>query len=107
MRPFIANSHCFVLPSYHEGMANTLLEAGSMGRPLVASDVAGCREAIEDGKNGFLAKPKHVEDLREKLEKFLLLPYQEKLKMGEFSRKKVAEEFDKRFVVQETMMRLR
>jgi glycosyltransferase involved in cell wall biosynthesis len=107
VRPFIGNSHCFVLPSYHEGMANTLLEAGAMGRPLIASDVAGCREAIEDGKNGFLIKPKHAEHLRGMLEKFLLMPYQEKQKMGEFSRKKVAKEFDKRFVVEETMMRLR
>ena len=46
---YIKNSSCVVLPSYREGTSRVLLEAAAMGRPLVASDVTGCREVVEDG----------------------------------------------------------
>lgn len=67
VRPFIAEADCIVLPSYREGMSNVLLEAASMERPSIASDVTGCREIITDRKTGFLCKVKDAEDLAEKM----------------------------------------
>lgn len=106
VKPFIRQSHCFVLPSYHEGMANTLLEAGAMGRPLITSRIHGCMEAVEEGKNGFLVETKNTEELYRKLKKFIELSWEQKEQMGKFSREKIAWEFDKKKVVKETMERL-
>lgn len=103
VRPYLANCHCFVLPSYHEGMANTLLEAGAMGRPLITSDIPGCREAVTDEKNGFLVREKDSEQLREKLETFICISYERKKKMGESSYKNIARIFNKEMVVKETI----
>lgn len=47
MKHFYAMADCVVLPSYHEGMSNVLLEAAASGRPLITSDIPGCREAVE------------------------------------------------------------
>ena len=64
VKPFIEKAHCVILPSWHEGMSNTLLEGASMGRPLITNNIHGCMEAVEDGKNGFLAKLKDKESLK-------------------------------------------
>ena len=58
VRPMIARADCIVLPSYREGMPRTLLEAAAMGRPLVATDVPGCREVVQDSVNGYLCQVK-------------------------------------------------
>lgn len=101
VRPFIEKAHCFVLPSYHEGMANTLLENASMGRPLITSNIHGCLEAIHD--NGYLCKVKDQEDLYKKMKEFLELNHDERVQMGFNSRKHVEKVFDKRKVVEKTM----
>ena len=88
VKPFIKKCHCFVLPSYHEGMANTLLEAAAMGRPLITSRIHGCMEAVEDGKTGYLCKCKDVEALYEIMKEFLKLTYEERKIMGFVGRKK-------------------
>lgn len=106
VRPFIARCHCFVLPSWHEGMANTLLEAGAMGRPLITSRIHGCLEAIREEKSGFLCNEKEVENLYATLIKFLELPYKEKKIMGQLGRKYMEEVFDKRKVVDATIGKL-
>lgn len=103
VRPFIRQAHCFVLPSYHEGMANTLLESGAMGRPLITSNIHGCLEAVEDGKTGYLCKVKDADDLYIKMKQFIELPYEKKKKMGQLSHEHVANVFDKRKVVTETI----
>ena len=103
VKPFIAQCHCFVLPSYHEGMANTLLEAGAMGRPLITTRIHGCMEAVEEGKNGFLISVKSINQLFNVMKKFLELDYNDKKKRGDFSRKKVLENFDKKKVVRKTI----
>ena len=87
----------------HEGMANTLLECGAMGRPLITSNIHGCLEAVEDGKTGYLCKVKDADDLYVKMKKFIELPYAEKVKMGQTSHELVAGKFDKRKVVEETV----
>ena len=103
VKPFIQKCQCFVLPSYHEGMANTLLEAGAMGRPLMTSRIHGCMEAVEDGKNGYLVKAKDTEELLEQIQKFLSIDYEKKKEMGEVSRKIIEKRFDKKKVVEKTM----
>lgn len=103
VKPFIEKAHCFVLPSYHEGMANTLLENGAMGRPLITSNIHGCKEAVVDGESGYLCKVKDEEDLFEKINKFYQLPYETKKEMGINSYKYVSEVFDKNKVVKKTI----
>lgn len=103
VKPYIVNCHCFVLPSYHEGMANTLLEAGAMGRPLITSRIHGCMEAVEEGENGYLVEVQDVDDLEKKLEKFLGLSDEEKEEFGRRSRVIMEEKFEKGKVVEETM----
>lgn len=103
VKPYIEKCHCFVLPSYHEGMANTLLEAGAMGRPLITSNIHGCLEAVEVGRNGYLAKSKDTQVLFEQMEKFLVVDYAKKKEMGQASREVVQEKFDKKKVVGKTI----
>ena len=101
VKPFIKQCHCFILPSYHEGMANTLLESASMGRPLITSNISGCKEAINN--NGYLVKVKNSDDLYLKIKEFIALDYQDKVILSKNSRKHIEEVFDKRKVVKETM----
>lgn len=103
VRPFIEKCHCFVLPSWHEGMANTNLECASMGRPLITSDIPGCREAVVKDKSGFLCESQNSESLYKKMLKFLSLSQTERKKMGQAGRKHMEDVFDKNVVVAETM----
>lgn len=106
VKPFVKQSHCFVLPSWHEGMANTNLECGAMGRPIITSNIHGCLEAVVDGKTGYLVEKKNANDLYEKIKRFIELPYYEKVKMGQASHDHIAEAFDKKKVVENTVERL-
>lgn len=101
--PFIKKAHCIVHPSYHEGMSNTLLESCSMGRPIITSNIHGCLEAVEDGKNGFLCNVKDGEDLYCKIKRFIELPYEKRRDMGNYARKFVEMNFDKNDVVDKTV----
>lgn len=106
VKPFIEKAHCFVLPSWHEGMANTNLECGAMGRPIITSNIHGCLEAVIDGETGFLAEPKNADDLYDKMKKFIDLPYDKKIEMGQGSHNHIAEKFDKKDVVSKTIERI-
>lgn len=103
VKPFISKAHAFILPSYHEGMANTLLESAAMGRPLITSNIHGCMEAVEDGKTGYLCEVKNVQSLIGQMECFINLSYEEKKRMGELAHEHVAKNFDKKMVVQKTI----
>lgn len=103
VRPFIRDSHCVVLPSYHEGMANVLLEGAAMGRAIIATDISGCRESIVDGVSGLKCKVKDSEDLYDKIKRFIDMDFEEKVEMGKAGRKHMEDVFDKRKVVRETM----
>lgn len=107
IKPFIKQSHCLVLPSYHEGMANTLLESGAMGRPLIASNIPGCKEAIIDGETGYLVNKYDLDDLIKKLNNFIILPHDQKKQMGFKSRLHIEKNFDKKDVVKKTIQHLR
>ncbi len=93
VRPILRSQDCVVLPSYREGMSTTLMEAAALGRPLIASDVAGCRELVDDGVNGFLCAAKDPSDLAEKMERFMLLPKAKQMEMGAAGRKKMLVEY--------------
>ena len=101
--PFMKNSHCVILPSYHEGMANVLLEGAALGRAIIATDIPGCRESIVDGVSGLKCKVKDSEDLYDKIKKFVDMDFEEKVEMGKAGRKHMEDVFDKRKVIRETM----
>jgi glycosyltransferase involved in cell wall biosynthesis len=71
VRPHIAASHVYVLPSYREGTPRSVLEAMAMGRPIITTDAPGCRETVVQGDNGLLVPPRSVEPLAEAMEWFL------------------------------------
>jgi glycosyltransferase involved in cell wall biosynthesis len=100
VRPFIADADCVVLPSYYrEGVPRTLLEAASMGKPVITTDMPGCRRVLEDGVTGFLVKPRNVADLVSKLTDIIRMPKHLREQMGERGRIKMIEEFDERKIV--------
>ena len=95
-----------VLPSWHEGMANTNLEGAASGRPIITSNIPGCREAVEDGVTGYLVLSKNVEDLYKVMKKFVKLSYETRKNMGLAGRKRMEKNFDKKQVVYETISKL-
>lgn len=99
VRPFLTNAHCVVLPSYREGVPRTLLEAASMARPLIATHAVGCRDAVDDGINGFLVRPRDIKDLADKCRHFVSLSDSARTELGRNSRIKVEREFDENLVI--------
>ena len=93
VRPAIAESSVYVLPSYREGTPRTVLEAMAMGRAIITTNAPGCKETVVDGVNGFLVPVKAVKQLADAMEKFILEPNLV-IEMGKASRKIVVEKFD-------------
>lgn len=106
MKPFYAMAGCVVLPSYHEGMSNVLLEAAASGRPLITSDIPGCREAVEDSVSGFLCPPRDADSLYDAMERFAELPKELKAEMGRRGRARMEQHFSKKAVVTKTIQHL-
>ncbi|NHM29285.1 glycosyltransferase family 4 protein [Neobacillus terrae] len=96
---FIKKSHATILPSYHEGTANVLLESASSGRVVLASRVPGCKETFDEDLSGFGFEVKSVESLVEAIIKFIRLPYVQKKAMGLAGRKKMENEYDRKIVI--------
>lgn len=103
VRPFIEKCHCFVLPSWHEGMANTNLECAAMGRPVITSNIPGCREAVAEGVSGFLCQAQNADSLYETMKHFLSLPKETRAQMGKAGRAHMEAVFDKKKVVAQTI----
>ncbi len=101
-RPFYGRADCVVLPSYHEGMSNVLLEGAAIGRVLVTSNIPGCKEAVDNGKNGLLCKVKDKDSLYHAMKKVVELVPEKRELAGKLGRKKMAKEFDKKMVVKMT-----
>lgn len=93
VRTFMIDSSVYVLPSYHEGMPRTVLEAMAVGRPIITTDVPGCRETVSPGVNGWLVSKGDSDDLAEKILWFVDSPNEIK-KMGQQSRDMVSNQFD-------------
>ena len=107
VKPFIEKADCIVLPSYREGTPRTLIEAASMAKPIVTTDVPGCRETVEHGFNGFLCKVKDAEDLAAKMEDILDLSPTALATMGNNSRKFAESKFDEQIIVRKYLTHLR
>ena len=102
VRPYIKKCHVYVLPSYHEGLPRSTLEAMSMGRPILTTNASGCKETVDDNKNGFLVSIGSSTELAKRMIWFV--NNRDKIKsMGEHSRKIVEKRFDVRKVNQEML----
>ena len=99
IHPYYKDAAAVLMPSYHEGMSNVILEASATGRPILASDIPGCREGFEDGITGFGFPPRDKEALVDAICRFIKLPYEEKVQMGRNARVKMEREFDRNQVV--------
>lgn len=106
MKRFYAMAGCVVLPSYHEGMSNVLLEAAASGRPLITSDIPGCREAVEPGVSGYLCPARDADALYAAMRQFLELPPAQRAAMGCRGRERMERQFGKTTVVAETIKHL-
>lgn len=106
MKSLYGAASCVVLPSYHEGMSNVLLEAAATGRPLITSDIPGCREAAEDGVSGYICPAKDADALYEAMRCFVELPESWRAEMGRRGREQMEKRFSKDAVVAETMKQL-
>ncbi len=102
VRPYIAGCDIYVLPSYHEGMPRTVLEAMAMGRPILTTDVPGCRETVEPGTNGYLVPKGDANALAERMSWFIEHADQWE-SMGQASRRMAEQRFDVRRINQEMM----
>jgi len=103
----VQQADCVVLPSYREGLPRTLLEAASMGKPIITTDTAGCRHVVDDGKNGFLCQVRSAEDLANKMLKMLQSSPEERRRMGERGRLKVAAQYDEQLVINKYQQTIR
>lgn len=98
VRPELARADCVVLPSYREGVPRSLLEAAAMAKPLIATDVPGCRDVVRPGLNGWLCPPRHIEALAQALRQAIHSPPAQLQALGRASRTLVEQEFDERRV---------
>ncbi len=101
--PYYAACDCVVVPSYSEGMSNVLLEASATGRPVIASYIPGCREAVEEFHTGFTFRTQDKYALYEAMGRFARMNRQQREEMGLAGRKRMERLFDKRIVVEDTM----
>ena len=100
VRPAIGAADCIVLPSYREGAPRVLLEGAAMGRPMVTTDVPGCRAIVQPGRTGFLCAPRSAIDLAQALEKMIQLPPEEFAAMGKAARADMEQRFSVKRVIE-------
>ena len=96
MKSLYGAASCVVLPSYHEGMSNVLLEAAATGRPLITSDIPGCREAVEDGVSGYICPAKDADALYDAMQRFVELPESWRAEMGRRGRERMEKRYHSR-----------
>lgn len=107
VRVQLAQADCVVLPSYREGTPRTLLEAAAMARPLVATDVPGCREVVRHGINGLLCAPRDAQSLAKQMEAMLDMPDDALQQMATAGRQWVEQRFDENLVIDQYRKALR
>jgi len=93
VREHIANCDALVLPSYAEGLPRTVLEAMSMGKPVIATDVVGCRDLVVDGETGLLCEARNAQALADTIRAFLALSVKDRTQMGMAGRERVVAHF--------------
>lgn len=99
VREYIFDASCIVLPSYREGTPRSLLEAAALSKPIITTNVVGCKEVVVDGENGFLCEVKNSIDLASKMNRMLALTDEERRLMGRKGRLKMEQEFDEKIVI--------
>lgn len=107
VRPFIRAATCVVLPSYREGAPRTLIEASAMARPVIATDVPGCRAVVKNGETGFLCQPRDAASLAEAIRRFLALTPAVQAEMGASARALMERDYDETFVIEAYLAALR
>lgn len=95
----LANADCIVLPSYREGSPRSLMEASSMAKPIITTDVVGCRQVVNDGETGLLCQVRDSSDLAIKMEEMLNMTKIDRECMGKLGREKMLKEFDESIVI--------
>ena len=98
VRPDIGQSTAIVLPSYREGLPRTLLEGAAMGRPLIGTDVPGCRAVVRDGLTGFLCEARNAGSLAAAMERLARMRPDERARLGAEARLMAEREFDEKLV---------
>ncbi len=106
VRPFYKNCHCVVLPSYHEGMANVLLEASATGRPVIASRIAGCRETFDEAISGFGCTSMDAGSLIDTMKLFLSLTQEQHREMGIAAHNKMTCKFNRQIVINKYLQQI-
>jgi galacturonosyltransferase len=99
VRSLLQSSDVLVHPTYYEGMSNVLLEASATGRPVLASNIPGCKEIVEDRVTGLLFEPRSADSLIQAVNRFLDLPIKQREQMGRKAREKVEREFNRDEIV--------
>lgn len=103
----LKEAHGIVHASYHEGMSNVLLEAAACARPIIATDVAGCRETYENGVSGIACKARDGEDLVRAIREFIALPNHQRAAMGLAGRRKAEDEYNRARVIEQYLEEVR
>ncbi len=100
IHPYIKESDAVIHPSYHEGMSNVIMEAAATGRPVITTDIPGCREIVDRDVSGILCKPRSKEALFDAVVKFMEMPADERAAMGKAARDYVEQKFDRSSIIQ-------
>ena len=96
---YIIDSDCVILPSYREGFPKSLIEASAIGRPMITSNIPGCRDIVTDGYNGFLFNPRDVDDMTNVITKFINLDFNLKNQMSINANKIAINKFDEKKII--------
>jgi glycosyltransferase involved in cell wall biosynthesis len=107
IQDYLKKCNAVIHPTYHEGMSNVLLEALSTGRPVLASNIPGCKEIFDEGISGFGFQPKNIESIIQVIDKFVKLSNEDRNIMGKAGRKKVESEFQRTIVVDAYLQEVR
>lgn len=107
VRPYLGQADCVVLPSYREGVPHSLLEAAASARPIIATDVVGCKDIVDDNCNGYLCRVKSAADLADKMIRMAQLTPEQRTCMGATGRAKVVREFDEDIVINKYLSAIR
>ncbi|MBE5859891.1 MAG: glycosyltransferase family 4 protein [Butyrivibrio sp.] len=99
IRPYLKEADVIVMPSYHEGMSNVLMEASATARPVLASNISGCKEIVDDGETGFLFKKQDAKALFDAMDRMASLDVSQRRAMGLLARAKVEREFDRHSII--------
>lgn len=106
VQPYISRAHCSILPSWHEGMANTNLECAASALPIITTNIHGCKEAVVNEVSGYTCEKNNEESLYKRMKQFCGLTYEKRKLMGLEGRRHMQKYFDKKDVINKTVEKL-